>query len=154
MSVRQKRITRIFEPMKQTFNRLFSVTMALTVLFSTMSFFVDMHYCGDHLVDFSLSQKVDTCMMKAEISKSPSECAIMDMEMDCCSDVEIVVEGQDDLKISFDQLTFDQQLFVASFVYTYVNPFGGLDENVVPFRDYSPPTLIRDIQILDQSFLI
>ncbi len=34
--------------------------MALIVLFSTMSFSVDIHYCGDHLVDFSLSEKVDT----------------------------------------------------------------------------------------------
>lgn len=128
--------------------------MALIVLFSTMSFSVDMHYCGDHLVDFSLSEKVDTCMMKAELSKSSSECAVMDMEMDCCSDVEIVIEGRDDLKISFDQLTFDQQLFVASFVYTYINLFERLDENIIPFKDYSPPPLIRDIQILDQTFLI
>jgi hypothetical protein len=128
--------------------------MALIVLFSTMSFSVDMHYCGDHLVDFSLSEKVDTCMMKAELSKSSSECAVMDMEMDCCSDVEIVIEGRDDLKISFDQLTFDQQLFVASFAYTYINLFERFDENIIPFKDYSPPPLIRDIQILDQTFLI
>ena len=128
--------------------------MALIVLFSTMSFSVDMHYCGGHLVDFSLSEKVDTCMMKAELSKSSSECAVMDMEMDCCSNVEIVIEGRDDLKISFDQLTFDQQLFVASFVYTYINLFERFDENIIPFKDYSPPPLIRDIQILDQTFLI
>ena len=128
--------------------------MALLVLFSTMSFSVDIHYCGDHLVDFSLSEKVDTCMMKAEISKSSSECAVMDMGMGCCSDVEIVIEGQDDLKMSFDQLTFEQQLFATSFVYTYTHLFEVFDENVVPFKNYSPPPLIRDIQVLDQSFLI
>ncbi len=128
--------------------------MALIVLFSTMSFSVDMHYCGDHLVDFSLFDNVDTCMMKAEMSKSSSECAVMEMDMDCCTDVEVVLEGQDDLKISFDQLTFDQQVFVASFVYAYINRFEGLDQNDVPFKDYSPPPLIRDIQILDQTFLI
>ena len=140
--------------MKEPFHKLASISMALIVLFSTMSLSVDMHYCGDHLVDFSLSEKVDTCMMKAELSKSSSECAVMDMEMDCCSNVEIVIEGRDDLKISFDQLTFDQQLFVASFVYTYINLFERFDENIIPFKDYSPPPLIRDIQILDQTFLI
>ncbi len=128
--------------------------MALLVLLSTMSFSVDIHYCGDHLVDFSLSEKVDTCMMKAEISKSSSACAVMDMGMGCCSDVEIVIEGQDDLKISFDQLTFEQQLFATSFVYTYIQLFEEFDENVVPFKHYSPPPLIRDIQVQDQSFLI
>jgi len=48
----------------------------------------------------------------------------------------------------------DQQVFVASFVYSYAHLFEGLAENVIPFRDYSPPPLIRDIQILDQTFLI
>jgi len=128
--------------------------MAFIVLFSTMSFSVDMHYCGDHLVDYSLFDKVDTCMMQAEKIKSSSECAVMEMEMDCCSDVEIVIEGQDDVKISFDQFTFEQQLFIASFVYSYINLFEGFDKNVIPFKDYSPPPLIKDIHILDQTFLI
>lgn len=128
--------------------------MALIVLFSTMSFSLDMHYCGDHLVDFSFAEKVDTCMMKAEMSKTSSSCEVMEMEMDCCTDVEVVVEGQDDLKISFDQLTFDQQVFVASFVYSYISRFEVFDNDVVPFKDYAPPPLIRDVQILDQTFLI
>ncbi len=128
--------------------------MALVVLFSTISFSVDMHYCGDHLVDFSISDSVNTCMMKAEMSKSTSDCEVPDMEMDCCSDVEVVIEGQEELKVSFDQLSFDQQLFVTSFIYSYLNLFEGFDENVVPFKDYSPPPLIRDVQILDQTFLI
>ena len=128
--------------------------MALIVLFSTMSFSVDMHYCGDHLVDFSIFDSVDTCIMKAEMSKSSSECTVMEMEMDCCTNVEVVLEGHNDLKISFDQLTFDQQVFVVSFIYAYINKFEGLDENIVTFKEYSPPPLIRDIQILDQTFLI
>ncbi|SFR33886.1 hypothetical protein SAMN04490243_0746 [Robiginitalea myxolifaciens] len=130
--------------------------MALLVLFSTMSFSVEMHYCGDHLVDFSFIQKVDTCMMKAEKAKPQSQCSMpdMDMEMDCCSDVEVVFEGQDDLKLSFDQLSFDQQIFLTSFVYSYVNLFEGFDENIVPFKDYAPPPLIRDVQVLHQTFLI
>lgn len=128
--------------------------MAFLVLFSTLSFSVDMHYCGDHLVDFSFSETLDTCMMKAEMSKPSNECAELEMDMDCCSDVVVSMEGQDDLKISFDKLSFDQQLFIASFVYSYINLFEGLDANVVPFKDYAPPPLIRDVQILDQTFII
>jgi len=128
--------------------------MAVIVLLSTMSFSVDLHYCGDHLVDFSIYDSVNTCMMEAKTSKSSGECAVMEMDMDCCTDVEVVLEGQDDLKISLDQLTFDQQLFVVSFVYSYINRFEGCDENIVPFKDYSPPPLIRDVQLLDQTFLI
>jgi hypothetical protein len=139
---------------KEVLRKITSISMALIVLFSIMSFSVDMHYCGEHLVDFSLSEKVDTCLMKAERSKSSSNCAVMDMEMDCCSDVEIVIEGQNDLKISFDQLTFDQQLFFVSLAYGYINLFEGSHENVFPFEDYAPPPLIRDVQALDQTFLI
>ena len=97
--------------MKETLRKIASILMALVVLFSTASFTVDMHYCGDHLVDFSLFDKVDTCLMKAGMSKSSSECAVMDM--DCCSDVEVAIEGQDDLKVSFDQLTLDHSRLVC-----------------------------------------
>jgi len=130
--------------------------MALIVLLSTMSFSVDMHYCGDHLVDFSMFDKVDTCMMKAEMSKNSSSCEIMEMntETNCCSDIEVTIEGQDDLKTSFDQLTFDQQQLVFSFTYSFINLFKEVDENIVSFRDYAPPPLLRDVQILDQTFLI
>ena len=140
--------------MKETFRKILSISMAFVVLFSTMSFSLDMHYCGDHLVDFSLSEKVDTCMMKAQMTKSSTECAAMDMEMDCCSDVEIVIEGQDELKISFDKLTFDQQLFVASFVYSYNNLFEGLEEKVSSHNDYPPPLVTRQIYKLDETYLI
>ncbi|MDB4291830.1 hypothetical protein N9954_00365 [Maribacter sp.] len=142
--------------MKEALHKIISMSMALIVLLSTMSFSVDMHYCGDHLVDFSMYDKVDTCMMKAEKSKDSSSCEIMEMEIEtnCCSDIEVTIEGQDDLKISFDNLTFEQQQFVFSFTYSFINLYKEADENIVPFRDYVPPPLLRDVQILDQTFLI
>jgi hypothetical protein len=142
--------------MKKGLHKITSLAMALIVLLSTMSFSVDMHYCGDHLVDFSMFDKANTCMMKAENSESSSSCEIMDMktEMNCCSDVEVTIEGQDNLKISFDQFTFSQQHFVFTFAYSFISLFEAADENVTPFRDYAPPPLLRDVQILDQIFLI
>ncbi|MFX0555537.1 HYC_CC_PP family protein [Maribacter sp. CXY002] len=140
--------------MKKAFHKIAAISMALLVLFTTTSFSVDMHYCGDHLVDFSLSGNVDTCMMKAEMSKSSSSCAMMEMKMDCCSDLELSVIGHDDLKVSFDQLTLEQQVFVTSFVNSYTGLLLESSEKVTHFIDYSPPPLIRDVQILDQTFLI
>ncbi|UOY06790.1 hypothetical protein L0P88_23090 [Muricauda sp. SCSIO 64092] len=131
-----------------------SLLLAGIVLFSTMSFTLDMHYCGDHLVDFSFMQKAETCMMKAEMTKTSGQCSIMEMKMNCCSDVEVVFEGQDDLKVSFDQLSLDQQIFLASFTHSYINLFEGFDKEIVPFKDYSPPPLIWDVQVLHQTFLI
>jgi len=140
--------------MKETLRQIASFCMALMVLFSTISFTVDMHYCGDQLVDYSFFEAADRCYMATGSSESPGENSVMQMEMDCCTDLELVMEGQDDLKISYDQLTFEQQIFVSTFFYTYINLFEGVDKNLNSFKEYSPPPLIRDIQILDQTFLI
>ena len=40
--------------------------MALLVLFSTFSFTLASHYCGDVLVDSSLFGKVETCGMEVQ----------------------------------------------------------------------------------------
>lgn len=128
--------------------------MAVVVLFSTMSFTVDMHFCGDHLVDFSFSKNTKTCMMKAVKAPSSPSCSPIEMKMHCCSDVALVFEGQEDLKMTMDPLSFDQQVFLTAFIGSYGNRFEGHDKNIVPFKDYAPPPLIRDIQVLHQLFLI
>lgn len=138
--------------MKSVFHKIVSLCMATIVLFTTMSFTVDMHYCGETLVDFSLSQNAHTCGMEAE--QKTADCHIEITEDSCCTDKQVVIEGQDELKISFDTLNFEQQTFVATFYYTYINLFDGLDTNVIPFRDYKPPLLIRDIQRLHETYLI
>lgn len=140
--------------MKEVSNKIASGIMALLVLFSSMSFSVDMHFCGNHLMDYSIFGDVDTCMMQLEKTDATNKCSMMDMKMDCCSDVELSFKGQDDLKISFDKIALEQQVFVASFIYSYIHLFEGYHQDIVLFKDYSPPRLIRDTLILDQSFLI
>ena len=87
--------------------------MACVVLVTTMSFTVDMHYCGDTLVDFSFIQSAKTCgMEKVQTSKGCEKPMLS--EKSCCSDEQIIKEGKDDLKISFDTL------FRISNVYLHV----------------------------------
>lgn len=126
--------------------------MALLVLLSTVSFTVDSHYCGDTLVDSSLFGHVKTCGMEVQQQSNSSECDIS--KKDCCSDEQVIVEGQDTLKTSFEKLDKDQQLFVAAFIHTYINLIFESQEDLNSFRDYTPPPLVRDIQVLDQTFLI
>jgi hypothetical protein len=125
--------------------------MAFVVLFSTMSFTIDMHYCGDTLVETAIFQKAKGCGMEME-NPSTSDCSIT--KKNCCSEEQIAVEGQDELKISFDKLTLDQKVFVASFIYTYINLFEDIDENVASYKDYAPPLVIRQIYKLDETYLI
>ena len=137
--------------MKQIFHKISSFLMAIVVLFSTMSFTIDMHYCGDSLVETAIFHKAKGCGMETE-KPSTDGCSIK--VKDCCSDEQLIIDGQDELKITFDKLTFDQQVFVASFVYTYINLFDGLEENVTSYRDYAPPLVIRQIYKLDETYLI
>ncbi|RLD26548.1 MAG: hypothetical protein DRI75_11510 [Bacteroidetes bacterium] len=143
--------------MKAFIKNIASVFLAFLVLFSTMSFTISEHYCGDIMVDRSLFSKAESCGMdsdnyRKQKNTSTSNCSIT--KMNCCENVVKHIEGQDDLKISFNKLTLDQQLFVATFVYAYINLFEGLDKKAIPFNDYSPPLIVKDIHILDEVFLI
>ncbi len=134
--------------MKTFFRNSVSICMALLVLFSTVSFTINEHYCGDTLVDTSLYTKADTCGMEVENSE------LSDIMKNCCKDVVKVIEGQDDLKLDFTTFDLQQQIFIASFVYTYVNIFEGIDKESIHFKDYSPPLIIKEIHILDEVFII
>ncbi|WP_339661730.1 hypothetical protein [uncultured Polaribacter sp.] len=80
--------------MKQVFHKIMSFLMAFVVLCSTMSFSVDMHYCGDTLVETAIFHKAKGCGM--EMEKPISEgCEIT--KKNCCSDQQIVVDGQNEL---------------------------------------------------------
>ncbi len=137
--------------MKHVFHKIASLLMAFVVLFSTMSFTVDMHYCGDTLVDTAIFHKAKTCGM--EMQKPSNEgCAVT--KKDCCNDQQVKIDGQDELKCSFDQLTLEQQIFVASFAYSYLNLFNGFSEDKASFSEYPPPFIVKHIFQLDESYLI
>jgi len=131
---------------KQVLHRGFSFVLAFLVLFSTVSFTVEKHFCGDILVDVAIFTDSDKCAMEAQ--------EIL-MKKTCCKDEVDVVKGQDELKTSASEdLGFEQQQFIATFTYSYLNLFESLDKQIIPHKDYSPPNLVTDIQVLDQVFII
>ncbi|WP_229741312.1 HYC_CC_PP family protein [Planktosalinus lacus] len=144
--------------MKPVFQKIVSPLMALLVLFSTMSFTVDMHYCGGHLVDKAIFSEVKKCGMVTERSRS------MEMESktaennvkksSCCEDISVTVEGQEELKISFDKHELQTLQFALLFSYSYASLFEPLSEKHIPFDQYSPPRLTLDRYILNETFLI
>jgi hypothetical protein len=80
------------------------------------------------------------------------ECAIT--KNNCCSDQQIAVEGQDELQLSFNTVTIEQQKIVASFDYIYIALFEGLEKNVSLYEEYKPPLVIRCIYKIDETYLI
>ncbi|NER16273.1 HYC_CC_PP family protein [Spongiivirga citrea] len=137
--------------MKRIFHKIMSLIMAFVVLFSTMSFTIDMHYCGDTLVDTAIFKKAENCGMKMR-SASSSDCSIE--KKNCCSDEQLLIDGQNELKTSLERLTYEQQQIVVSFVLSYIDLFEGFDGEINSFREYKPPLIVRQIFKIDETYLI
>ncbi len=122
--------------------------MAFAVLFSTLSFTVESHYCGSRLVDTAVFTKVKSCGGIETSAKTP-------IKKGCCHDKVEVLKGQDELKrSSFDTLDFDQHTILLAFVLVNNSFFESLPKQTIPHEHYTPPNLIYDITVLDGTFLI
>ena len=136
--------------MKKGFYKSVSTVLALLVLVSTFSFTIDKHFCGNLLVDHAIFSKATSCGMDI-----PSHSGTDSMDQDnCCRNQNISVDGQDELNISFQTLDLNKQLFLTAFTYSYTNLFEGLPQQVIPFTNYSPPLIVKDIPVLNDTFLI
>lgn len=130
-----------------------SILLAFLLLFSTLSFRVDMHFCRDHLVDLSFTRKAATCGMVSS-NKSPAGCVMA--AMNCCRDVEVIIQGQDDLQLSADTIALEITSHTAvpsPLFHVNLPRLIGAPRNQF-FREYSPPPLIRQVHLLNQTFLI
>jgi hypothetical protein len=138
--------------MKAVLRKIVSIAMALLLLLSTVSWKVEKHYCMGRLMDTALFVDVDDCGMGMAVYSNGLE--KLGKENHCCDDKVILIEGQDDLKISFNDLNLHQQAFWVAFTYSYIDLFSNLAERPVPHELYPPPILVKDIQLLDEVFLI
>ena len=131
---------------KQVLHKIFTFSLALLVLFSTVSFTVEKHFCGDVLVDSAIFVDVNKCELEAlEMLQNKT----------CCKDEIDVIKGQNELtRVSFDDLDFQQQELLVAFTQAYVFSFESLEKLKIPHKNYSPPNLVTDIQVLDQVFII
>ena len=152
--------------MQSNCNKIVAFIMAIVVLCSTMSFAVELHYCGDDLVDAAIFSEAKKCTMHGDDMMDHDMSMHHDMDvidhcqmeqqmmMSCCEDQHILIEGQDELKITFEDLTVDQQYAIATLLHSYIDLFEGLESYFIPFQEYPPPVLIKDINTLYETYLI
>lgn len=123
--------------------------MALLVLISTLSVSIEKHYCGDHLVDVALFSGAEKCGMES------SESETTDMAQNCCKDVVDLVEGQDELSLEkVELLSSSQKVFILSFAYAFSELHLPESLDDPPFKHYTPPEIVQDIQVLNDVFVI
>lgn len=138
--------------MRKIFTKITSLALALLVLFSTMSFKVEKHFCGDFLVDISYFGNADSCGAKTELGcDNPTSIK----KKSCCKDEIHKIEGQDEIrKSSDDNLNFKTKNVIAIFVVSYVNLFKKLHNKIVPHKNYFPPNLTLNFQVLYETFIL
>ncbi len=134
--------------MKSFLHKTGAALLAFLLLFSTLSFSVDMHFCGHSLVDLKLFNKAESCGMSMDDGLMEA--------MGCCSDYGVVVLGQDNLELPVPTALQPPPSFWAPvqggpIVAALFEP---LRESFVPFKEYSPPKLVRNISVQQQVFLI
>lgn len=130
------------------FNKVILFALSFLVLFSTLSFAVEKHYCGGTLVDMSVFSKVKGCGMELESKASIAKSS-------CCKNEVDIIEGQDELSsFAFNDIDISVPYFIVAFQYSYIALYQSLPKRVIPHKDYSPPNIVYDIHILDQVFLI
>lgn len=128
-------------------HKVTSMFLAVLVVFSTLSFTVEKHFCGNTLVDVAIFTEVKGCGMEAA--------SMAKMKKPCCKEEVEIIKGLEDLKSNtFDDLSIEQQQFFAAYIYVYRARFESLAKRIIPHKDYSPPNLITDIQVLGQVFII
>ncbi|WP_289044204.1 hypothetical protein [uncultured Olleya sp.] len=136
---------------KEILHKSLSFVMALVVLFSTLSFTVERHYCGDFLVDTAVFTKAKSC--NKDVSHTDEETVVV--MKPCCKNEVDVVKGQDQLKNnSFDDLDFKTQSFITTLVLSYFDLFESLPKLKIPHKNYDPPSLIVDYQVLHDVYII
>ncbi|MCM4156639.1 hypothetical protein [Gramella sp. AN32] len=146
ITLKNKSLTKVF------FLRILSIFLSLGVLFATMSFSVNTHYCCNELVATSFFIKAKNCNYKIP-DKRPKICVIN--EAACCQDKFIAKTGREDLKkVDYIVNLYPFALSNTS-IYPYnIDLFEGLQQKNAQFIHYSPPLISKDILILHETFLI
>lgn len=136
--------------MKKLVTKILATFLSLIVLMSSMSFTIDKHFCGETLVDISYFGKAEDCGMKMNIS---SEMRSMKKKK-CCKNVTEFIEFD-----AFDQekvqtiSTHDIE-FLVFHIYSYLNLYQDLKLDKEFYKDFSPPDIPKNIQVLHETFLI
>jgi hypothetical protein len=116
-----------------------------------MSFAVDIHYCGDTLIDIAVFKEAKSCGMGMAMERSSSSEV---KKKGCCHDEQIIVKGQDELKTPFQNIDLEQQDFVVPLYTSYIYLFEDSEVHSIPFNGYPPPDIVTDFIVLHEQFLI
>lgn len=140
--------------MKKVSLHTFSIGMAFLVIFSTLSFTVEKHYCGKSLVGHAIFSSAEKCQSETH-SCGVEGMSHMNMKKDsCCSNKTECITGQDELKLNSITIDLVPQSFEVPRSISMINLAPVFHPEVISYPPYEPPQLVYDIQVLCQVFTI
>ena len=135
--------------MKSTAHKIVSPFLALLVLLSTVSWTVDKHLCMGRVMDTSFFIPAKDCGIEMAMKVLEK-----DVENHCCDDESFTLEGQGDLKLSWEQLSLETQLFVVSFLQSSFQVNLLPEKNTILEQIHPPPLIVEDLNLVYKVFLI
>ena len=125
--------------------------LSCIVLFSSMSFAVDEHFCGDQVMDVSYFGNSDDCGME-EVDTN-SNITILKAN-NCCKDE--ITHFESSLYSSEKPISIHNLASQYLFSNTHYNySFNRIKTSRIQYyNDFSPPDIRQDFQVLHQTFLI
>ena len=125
--------------------------LSFIVLFSSMSFAIDEHFCGSRLMDVSYFGDADNCgMEKIYVSSNTSTFK----KNNCCKDKITLLQSSifNKEKLINLQNTDIETSLLKGCCYSIFYKNNSL--KLKYYKDFSPPDIAKDIRILHQTFLI
>jgi hypothetical protein len=140
--------------MYNVLRHIVAITLSALLVLSTVSFTVDMHFCGSHLVDFAINDKAHGCGMQMEDMPGNHASAIANPNMGCCQNVHYTITGQDDLQASNFDYSIIQPIQLGEATVLPAIHFDDSPGEAVLYRLYQPPPNRVDLSVLYQVFRI
>jgi hypothetical protein len=133
---------------KELIFKTISPFLALLVLLSTLSWTVDKHLCMGRVMDVAFFHHAEDCGMESAMK------AFGESDNHCCDDESFTINGQDDLKLSWEEFDVECQELLVVFTASYSNLLSELSEQQVPHECHPPPLLVKDFNTLYEVYLI
>jgi len=133
--------------MKKVLLNTGSVALAFIVLFSTLSFTVEKHYCGSCLIGHGVFSPAKKCK-SGIVSCSAEKSFHIAKEKDyCCSNKKENIKGQDELIVSSFSFDLVQSNYLTQLTFILPGLIRELPLKAIPSLYYKPPLLVADIQV-------
>lgn len=132
--------------------QIVAVFLSVVVLLSTLPVTVNMHFCGDFLIDATIYQSAKDCGMLMAKSTSSSETNIK--VKDCCKDVQLQHAGQEVYQSTQKSIALEKSLWTATTSRLDTPNFIRPAVNQQIKADYPPPASKPPLFILHATWLI